>query len=98
MSNKEMIVYVKFSSELSFEEVMAVAYERIDRFRAIKGLKQKYYIKDPATGAVGGIYVWESADDLEEFNRSELRASIAEAYKVAGAPHVEILEVVETLR
>ena len=98
MSSKQMIVYIKFKSELTFEEVMAVAYERIDRFRAIKGLKQKYYIKDPATGEVGGIYVWESADDLDEYNGSELRASIAEAYKIAGAPHVEILEVVEVLR
>lgn len=93
-----MIVYVKFSSELSFEEVMAVAHERIDRFRAIKGLKQKYYIRDPKTGEVGGIYFWDSLADLEEFNRSELRASIAEAYKVAGSPCVEILEVVEVLR
>ena len=93
-----MIVYVKFASKLSFEEVMAVAYERIDRFRAIKGLKQKYYVRDPKTGEVGGIYIWESAADLDEYNRSELRASIAEAYEVAGAPQVEVLEVVEVLR
>ena len=89
-----MIVYVKFRSELTFEEVMEVAHERIDRFRELKGLEQKYYIRDPATGEVGGIYVWESAADLDEYNRSELRASIAEAYKVEGAPHVEVLEIV----
>ena len=93
-----MIVFVKFSSELPFEEVMKVARERIDQFRELKGLRQKYYIRDPATGEVGGIYVWESREDLEKYNASELRATIADAYKVAGAPRVEVLEVVEILR
>lgn len=98
MDKQKMIVFVKFRSELPFEEVMKVVHERIDRFRALKGLQQKYYIHDPATGEFGGIYIWESREDLDEYNASELRATIAEAYKVVGAPRVEALEVVEILK
>lgn len=98
MDKQQMIVFVKFSSELPFEDVMKVAHERIDQFRELKGLRQKYYIRDPVTDEIGGIYIWESKEDLEKYNSSNLRATIAEAYKVAGAPRVEVLEVVEVLR
>ena len=93
-----MILFVKFKSELTFEEVMEVAESRIEEFRALEGLTQKYYVRDPATGEIGGIYIWDSAASLAQYSKSELRATIAEAYKVKGTPRAEVLEVVEVLR
>lgn len=93
-----MVLFVKFKSELEEDEVLRVADERIDDFRAMERLCQKYYFKDPQTGEYGGIYIWESADDLAQYRESEISKSIASAYKVIGTPHIEVLEIIETLR
>lgn len=98
MANRQMVLFVKFKSALGDEEVMRVANERIDDFRAIDGLRQKYYFKDPATGEFGGIYIWESPEDLAEYRESELAKSIAAAYEVIGNPKIEVLSVLEALR
>jgi len=98
MEDTKIVMFVKFESALSEEEVMNVVYDRIDQFRELEGLEQKYYFKDGATGEYGGIYIWSSRAALEEYSRSELRASIAEAYKVKGTPRLEILELFEILK
>ena len=93
-----LVVRVRFKSQLSLEGVMKVAEERIDQFRALKGLVQKYYLEDPATGEVAGLYFWDSKESLDEFNSSELRATIAKAYQVVGEPTVEVYRVMMPLR
>ncbi|GMV93013.1 MAG: hypothetical protein AMXMBFR82_27910 [Candidatus Hydrogenedentota bacterium] len=45
-----------------------------------------------------GIYVWDSKESLAAYRESELAASIPEAYKVTGAPEVEIVDVLFQLR
>jgi len=67
-------------------------------FRALAGLQQKYYLQDPATGEIAGLYLWESQEALSAYRESELRASIAEAYQAEGEPRVEVYRVVKTLR
>lgn len=98
MSNPTVILLVRFKSRLSFEQVMKIAKERIPQFRALEGLEQKYYLQDPESGEIAGLYLWRSADDLAVYRESALRASIAEAYQVEGEPRVEVYRVVETLR
>jgi hypothetical protein len=41
MTNPQLAVLVKFKTALSLEEVMNVAHDRADRFRALSGLRQK---------------------------------------------------------
>jgi heme-degrading monooxygenase HmoA len=98
MSQPEMILSVRFASELSYDEVSAVMDERAPEFAALDGLLQKYYVQDAESGEYSGIYLWRSAADLAEYRESELRASIAAAYKAIGEPRIEIYRVIRPLR
>ena len=98
MSQPALIVLVRFRSPLSLDEVMSVARERAPEFRALSGLQQKYYVQDAETGEYGGLYLWESPEALAEYRESELRASIAAAYRTDDEPRVEVLRVLEPLR
>ncbi|HJX89989.1 MAG TPA: YdhR family protein [Pyrinomonadaceae bacterium] len=93
-----VILSMKFRSTLPPERVRAIMGERSVQFRALPGLRQKYYTQDESTGEWCGIYLWESAEALEAFRASELARSIATAYQVVGTPRVEILIVHFTLR
>lgn len=93
-----MTLLVRFKSKLSFDEIMKIAEDRAPEFEALEGLQQKYYLQDPATGEIGGLYLWESPEALAAYRDSELRASIAEAYRAEGEPRVEVYRVVKTLR
>jgi heme-degrading monooxygenase HmoA len=98
MKNPTMALLVRFRSALSREEVMRIVEERADGFRALDGLQQKYYLEDPVSGEIAGLYLWESADALAEYQESDLRASIAQAYQAEGDPRVEVYRVMKTLR
>lgn len=98
MNKPSLILLVKFKSPLSLEEVEKVVDSRIDDFRALKGLQQKYYVQDVATQEYAGVYLWESKEDLDAYRDSELRASIAEAYQVEGEPRIEVFRILKPLR
>ena len=98
MSKPSLILLVKFKSPLSLEEVVKVVDSRIDEFRALKGLQQKYYLQEPATQEYAGLYLWESKDDFLAYRDSELRATIAKAYQTEGEPRIEVFSVIKFLR
>ena len=98
MTAPTLIVMVRFRSTLSMQEVTRVMEERAPEFRALDGLLQKYYVHDPATGEIGGVYLWESAEAFDAYARSELRATIGASYQTEGEPQVEVLEVLMPLR
>ena len=89
---------VRFKSALPDEQVRKVYEERAPRYRALKGLVQKYYLRYQNTGEHGAVYVWESEAALKEFQESELRRTIPAAYQVEGAPDIRTAELVMTLR
>jgi hypothetical protein len=98
MKQPALILLVRFRSRLPLDEIMRVSEERMPQFRALTGLQQKYYLQDPESGEIAGLYLWESPEDLAEYRDSELRASIASAYQVEGDPRVEVYRVVKPLR
>ena len=98
MTRPTHVLLAKFKSLLSLGEVQNVLNDRIDDFRALAGLQQKYYLVDPASGEYAGLYLWESAEALSEFRDSELRATIAEAYQTVGEPRVEVFHIFDILR
>lgn len=98
MKPPAMLLLVKFKTSLPFEEVLRVVEKRAPEFRALEGLQQKYYIQDASSGEYAGLYLWESPDAMAAYRDSELRASIAKAYRVEGEPRVEVYQVVKTLR
>ena len=98
MADPTVVLLVKFKSPLSLEEVREVVDSRIDQFRALSGLQQKYYLQDTASGEYAGLYFWQSPAALAGFRDSELRNTIAQAYRTVGEPRVEVFEIFETLR
>ena len=98
MSHPQVVLQVKFKSALPVDKAMEIAHDRMDDFRALKGLKQKYYLYDPATEEICGLYLWDSPEALDEYRQSELRATIAAAYQATGEPQVQVFKVLAPLR
>lgn len=98
MTNPALILLVRFKSPLSLEEITTVLESRIDQFRALAGLQQKYYLQDAKTGEYAGLYLWQSPEDFAAYRDSELRATIAAAYQVEGEPRIEAYQVMKVLR
>ncbi len=93
-----IIQVIKFKSNLTEENLLRTAHERVPQFKALSGLLQKYYFKTNQPGEYGGIYVWDSAESLQTYRISDLAASIPGAYEVVGTPNIELMEVLFTLR
>ena len=98
MNAASLIVLVKFKSSLSLDEVSVVIDSRIEKFKALKGLQQKYFLYEPKTNEYAGLYFWESNDDFSVYRDSELRATIASAYQTQGEPRVEVFNILKPLR
>jgi heme-degrading monooxygenase HmoA len=93
-----LIQTVKFESTLPEEEVLRVANERADDYRAVPGLVQKYYVKLDQPNPYGGVLLWESKEALAAFRETELSKTIPTSYGVKGAPAVEVVGVFDVLR
>ena len=89
-----IIQIVRFKSGLSDEKVLKMYKARAPQYRALPGLKQKYYLRFPETGEHGAVYLWESETDIKAFRQSELGRTISSAYQVEGTPKVEHAELV----
>lgn len=87
------LLLVKFHSGLGEDEVRRNLEERLPLFRAIPGLKQKYYAREASTGDYVGVYVFESEDALIAYRASDLAKSIPPVYQIEGTPRIEILEL-----
>lgn len=98
MNQPSLILLVKFKSRLNLEEVKKVVDSRIDEFRALRGLQQKYYLQEPGTQEYAGLYLWDSKEDFLAYRDSELRATIAKAYQTEGEPRIEVFNVLKPLR
>ena len=88
---------VKFKSALSPDALWEVGHRREPEYRRTPGLMQKFYI-DMGNDTYCGCMIWESREALAAFQQTELARSVPEAYKVVGAPEVEIGEVEFLLR
>jgi heme-degrading monooxygenase HmoA len=98
MSHPTVVLLVRFKSALPRQEAEKIMNERAPEFRALSGLQQKFYLEDAATGEYAGLYLWDSPQDLAAYRDSELRASIAKAYKALEEPRIEVYKVLMPLR
>jgi heme-degrading monooxygenase HmoA len=93
-----VVQIVRFKSGLSDEEVLNMYEARAPRYRALAGLRQKYYLRFPRTGEHGAVYVWDSEQAVKDFRESQLARTISDTYQVRGASDIEVAEVVMLLR
>lgn len=98
MPHPTIVLLVKFKSRLSLDEIQDVIDSRINEFRALDGLKQKYYLQDTMSGEYAGLYFWESPDALADFRDSALRNTVAYAYQTEGEPRAEVFQIIDVLR
>ena len=98
-NNNEMIIQViKIQSPLAEEELIERAQKRAEKFRAIPGLVQKFYVRRGGEGAYAGIYIWDSKESMMAFKGSELAKTIPTAYELQGPPEIEISDMLFQLR
>lgn len=76
------ILFVRARSEVDTAELDRRLLERRPRFLDVPGLLQKIYGRDPDSGAVCGIYFFESSAALKAFRGSDLAQTISSAYEV----------------
>lgn len=98
ISNDMVIQIIKVNSQLSEEDLIQTATERAAGFRLLPGLTQKYYVRTAEPGVYAGVYIWESAEAMKAFQKTDLAATIKDAYKLTGAPEVDISTVLFKLR
>ncbi len=58
---------------------------------------QKLYVSDPASGHIGGIFIFDLKENLIAFRESELAKSTAQAYKFIEPPSIRLLEIAKML-
>jgi hypothetical protein len=91
------VLFVRARSGLDAKELERRLLERRPRFLEVPGLLQKIYGRDPATGAVCGIYFFESQAALAAFRESELAKTIPTAYEAVEF-RPEVYELLYPLR
>lgn len=85
MKKAEAVLSVKFKSTHSPEKLKNVCLEDLETFSSVPGLVQKYYIAEELTGAVSGIYLFETKTARRAFWHSKLAKSIPVRYGII--PH-----------
>jgi len=93
-----ILLMVRLKSSLPMEELETRYRKRMPEFRALPGLLQKYYLRDPASGELAGLYLWDSQESLDAYLDSELCKTIGKSYEAVGPPTIETLAVMDTLR
>jgi hypothetical protein len=96
-STMKLLIFL-FKSGLTTEELMKVSEGRMSQYLEVEGLIQKYYVQSKEMGRVGGIFVFDTAENLAAFKDSDLAKSTVEAYEFTEPPHTRVLDIVKTLR
>jgi len=91
------VLLILYKSALSVERVTELFAERATRYQAVPGLLQKFYVRDPLTGEVGGVYIFDSKESVERFRGSDLEKSIQTTYQFTERPSMRTLDVVQVL-
>jgi len=88
MKNAEAVLSVKFKSKFEAEALLRICNENLQDFREVPGLIEKYYLSEEQSGAISGIYIFNTVSAREAFWTSELAKDIVPRYGV----------IVDTLR
>lgn len=82
MKTAEAVLAVKFNSIHSTEELMERCQNDLGLFASVPGLMQKYYLSEESTGAISGIYLFDTKQSRAGFWRSGLAKGIPSRYGV----------------
>lgn len=92
-----IILQVLFRTNMAVEEALTKVEESKEVFRRVPGLQQKYYIWDPVTGEMGGVYVFDSRESLERFRASGISQKALQSFNPLGPPAIRVFEIATAL-
>jgi hypothetical protein len=92
----ELLLFL-FKSGLPDETVLDVVNSRAEQYRSVPGLIQKFYVHDTQSKHIGGVFVFDSKENLQAFWDSDLAQSTSNAYKFIEPPIVRELEITRAL-
>lgn len=87
------ILMILYKSAFGIERVKQLFRERSSNYSTVDGLRHKFYLHDPATDQIGGIYVFDAPEQLAAFRRSDLEKSIETAYRFVEPPTIREFDV-----
>ena len=93
-----LVQVVQFESKLPEEELVKVCQSRRGEYEALPKLVQKYYLRSDVPNNYCGVLLWEDRAAFEAYRQSGLAQSVAQSYKVAGAPSISTHELLFPLR
>jgi hypothetical protein len=82
MKNEKAVLSVKFKSTYDAKELTGLFHKHLQLFKNVPGLIEKYYLSEDNTGAISGIYIFESKTARDAFWNSELAKDIPGTYGV----------------
>lgn len=91
------IVSMRFRSNKTEEELEKLSEAGLEKFRGLHGLSQKYYVKDPDSGVVGGVYIFHTREAAEDYVHGPIVGSVRERFGIEGDLAIEVLDVSLTL-
>jgi hypothetical protein len=74
------LVQFKLPPSVTREKAKEMFQSSAPKYEGLAGLHRKYYLFDPATGAAGGCYLWESRAAAEAVYTPAWRRVICERY------------------
>lgn len=94
----QILITFKFRTTMPDDELIARMESRLPVFRAVEGLLQKYYCREPETGAFCGVYLFETAAHATAFREGQVVTGIPGALEIDGDVRIEQLDFLMALR
>ena len=91
------LLLILFKSRLPEEDVLAIDDDRAEKYLGVKGLILKFYVQDKQSNHIGGVFVFDSKENLKSFLESTLARSTSKAYKFIESPMIRVLEIKRAL-
>lgn len=87
------ILVIRFDTPLTGGERVEIREGSVERFRALDGLEEKYYLGDLERPAAGGAYLFDSREQADAYLGGPIVAGIQDRYQAEQPPSVQRLDV-----
>ncbi|WP_153505533.1 hypothetical protein [Cumulibacter manganitolerans] len=87
------ILVMRFQAGIEGEERVAIREGSIEKFRALGGLDEKYYLGKGDGPAAGGVYLFDTREHLQAYLDGPIVPGIQPRYRAPEPPSTEVLEV-----
>lgn len=87
------ILVMRFETPLNGDERVAIREGSVEKFRALDGLEEKYYLGSLEQPSAGGIYLFDTEEALQAYLHGPIVSGIQGRYQTEQPPSAEQLTV-----